>query len=419
MSKVQIQLPPKLIPLFSQPGLRYRCSWGGRGSSKTRTFALMSAIKGYMFAEAGSRGMILGAREYMNTLADSSMEEIRQAIRSVPFLNSYYEMGESYIRTRNRRVYYSFAGLQHNLDSIKSKARILLCWVDEAETVSEAAWRKLLPTVREQGSEVWVSWNPERRDSATSQRFRHEKIYDDSTGALIGMGVEMNYSDNPWFPEVLELERRRDQATQDAATYRWIWEGDYLELTEAQIFKNRYRVEEFNASLWQSAQRLFLGADFGFAKDPATLIRCFVLDNTLYVEYEAYAVGVELEEMAQFYDSVPGARSWPIKADGARPETISFLRRKGFNIDAAAKWPGCVEDGISHIKGFDAVVIHPRCKHTLEEFRQYAYKKDRLTGEVLPVIVDNWNHCVDAIRYSLDGYIQARGGTGVWSRLAG
>lgn len=417
MSKVQIELPPKLIPLFSTPNIRYRSSWGGRGSAKTRSFALMTAIKGYMYAEAGVSGLILGAREYMNSLSDSSMEEIKQAIRSVPFLNQYYEMGENYIRTKNRRVSYGFAGLRHNLDSIKSKARILLCWVDEAETVSEMAWRKLLPTVREDGSEVWITWNPERRDSATSQRFRHEEIFDDLTGELIGVGVEMNYSDNPWFPEVLEIERRQDQQNLDDATYRWIWEGDYLELSEAQIFRNKYKVEAFDDELWKTADRLFFGADFGFANDPNTLIRSFILENTLYIEYEAFGVGVDLDEMAQFYESVPGARDWPIKGDCSRPETISYLRRQGFNIEAAEKWPGSVEDGIAHIKGFEEVIIHPRCKKTLEEFRNYSYKKDRLTDEVLPIIVDKWNHGIDALRYSLDGYIMARGGTGVWSRL--
>ena len=127
MSKVQIELPTKLIPLFSQSSVRYRSSWGGRGSGKTRTFALMTAVRGYMWAEAGISGMLLGAREFMNSLSDSSMEEIKQAIRSVPFLASYYEMGENFIRTKNRRVSYGFCGLRHNLDSIKSKARILLC----------------------------------------------------------------------------------------------------------------------------------------------------------------------------------------------------------------------------------------------------------------------------------------------------
>lgn len=377
----------------------------------------MSAIRGYMYAEAGTSGLILAAREHLNSLSDSSMEEIKQAIRAVPFLDNYYEMGENYIRTKNRRVSYGFAGLRHNLDSIKSKARILLCWVDEAETVSEMAWRKLLPTVREDDSEVWITWNPELRDSATSQRFRHEEIFDDQTGELIGVGAQLNYSDNPWFPEVLEIERRQDQKNLDDATYRWIWEGDYLELSEAQIFRDKYKVEEFSDELWKTAERLFFGADFGFANDPSTLIRSFAIDNTLYIEYEAFGVGVELDEMAQFYDSVPGARDWPIKGDCSRPETISYLVRQGFSISAAEKWQGSVEDGIAHLKGFDQIVIHPRCIKILEEFRNYSYKKDRLTDEVLPIIVDKWNHGIDALRYSLDGYIMARGGTGVWSRL--
>lgn len=417
MSKVQIELPPKLIPVFTQNNVRYRSSWGGRGSSKTRSFALMTAVKGYIFAEAGVSGLILGAREYMNSLADSSMEEIKQAIRATPFLDAYYDIGEQYIRTKNKRVSYGFAGLRHNLDSIKSKARILLCWVDEAETVSEVAWRKLLPTVREQNSEVWITWNPERRDSATSQRFRHEEIFDPVTGDLIGVGVEMNYVDNPWFPQELEIERRQDQANQDDATYRWIWEGDYLELSEAQIFRNKYRIDAFSDDLYKSAERLFFGADFGFANDPSTLIRSFILDNTLYIEYEAFGIGVELDEMAQFYDSVPDSRNWPIKGDCSRPETISYMRRQGFNIDGAEKWQGSVEDGIAHLKGFDEIVIHPRCVKTIEEFRNYSYKKDRLTDEVLPIIIDKYNHGIDAVRYSLDGYIMARGGLGVWSRL--
>ena len=118
------------------------------------------------------------------------------------------------------------------------------------------------------------------------------------------------------------------------------------------------------------------------------------------------------------YPGIPGAREWPIKGDNSRPETISFLRRQGFNIDAADKWQGSVEDGITHLRGFEEIIIHERCKHTAAEARLYSYKVDKLTREILPVIVDKHNHCWDAIRYSLDGYIQARGGLGVWQRLA-
>ncbi|EMZ5446359.1 MULTISPECIES: PBSX family phage terminase large subunit [Providencia] len=398
MTVARIEIPPKLVPVFENEGVRYRGAYGGRGSAKTRTFALMTAIRGYMAAKNGQSGVILCAREYMNSLEESSMEEVKQAIRSVPWLNDFYELGEKYIRTKCRSVSYVFAGLRHNLDSIKSKARILIAWVDEAESVSETAWTKLTPTVREAGSEIWVTWNPEKDGSATDKRFRKEQ----PDNAIV---VEMNYDDNPWFPSVLEEERLNDQARLDAATYAWIWEGAYLENSDKQVLANKYVVQSFPDDLWKQADRLLFGADFGFAKDPNTLIRMFILDDCLYIEREAYGVGVELDHMPAFYDEIPEARKWPIKADSARPETISYLKRQGFNISAAKKWQGSVEDGITYLRGFKQIIIHPRCKETAKEARLYSYKTDRITGEVLPVIEDAYNHCWDAVRYGLDGYI--------------
>lgn len=397
MTVARIEIPPKLIPAF-EGNYRYRCSHGGRGSAKTRTFALMTAIRGYMAAMNGQSGVILCAREYMNSLEESSMEEVKQAIRSVPWLNDFYELGEKYIRTKCRSVSYVFAGLRHNLDSIKSKARILIAWVDEAESVSEIAWTKLAPTVREAGSEIWVTWNPERDGSATDKRFRKNP----PDNAVV---VEMNYDDNPWFPSVLEDERLNDQARLDSATYAWIWEGAYLENSDKQVLANKYVVQSFPDDLWQQADRLLFGADFGFAKDPNTLLRQFILNDCLYIEYEAYGVGVELDHMPEFYGKIPESRKWSIKADSARPETISYLKRQGFNISAAKKWQGSVEDGITHLRGFKQIIIHPRCKETAKEARLYSYKTDRITGEVLPVILDANNHCWDAVRYGLDGYI--------------
>ncbi|EMQ5756763.1 PBSX family phage terminase large subunit [Proteus mirabilis] len=403
---VQLQIPAKLAPLFTAVGKRYRGSHGGRGSAKTRTFALMTAVKAYQAANNGESGVILCAREFMNSLEESSMEEVKQAIRSVPWLAANFDIGEKYIRTIDRNVSYVFCGLRHNLDSIKSKARILLCWVDEAETVSETAWQKLDPTVRESGSEIWVTWNPEKDGSATDKRFRKQP--DDDM-----VVVEMNYTDNPWFPDVLEKVRRRDRKNLDDQTYAWIWEGAYLENSDKQVLANKYVVKSFPDDLWQKADRLLFGADFGFAKDPNTLLRQFILNDCLYIEYEAYGIGVELDHMPAFYDKIPESRKWPIKADSARPETISYLKRQGFNISAAKKWQGSVEDGITHLRGFKQIIIHPRCKETAKEARLYSYKTDRITGEVLPVIEDKNNHCWDAVRYGLDGYITQKSNAGL------
>ncbi|MGC2870954.1 PBSX family phage terminase large subunit [Pasteurella multocida subsp. multocida] len=401
MSKTQIAIPPKLIPVFSG-NYRYRGSYGGRGSAKTRTFAKMTAVIAYKRAMAGDSGVILCGREFMNSLDDSSLEEIKQAIRTEPFLDDFFEIGEKYIRTKCGRVSYIFSGLRHNLDSIKSKARILLAWVDEAESVSETAWRKLIPTVREHDSEIWLTWNPEKRDSATDKRFRQ---FPPDNSVI----VEMNYTDNPWFPDVLEQERLNDKKRLDDATYRWIWEGAYLEASEAQIFNGKYEELEFKPN--QDFNGPYFGLDFGFAKDPTAAVKCWVFDNNLYIEYEAGKTGLELDHTAGFMkERVPDIEKYILRADSARPESISYLKRNGIpRIEGVKKWSGSVEDGIEHIKSYKKVYIHPRCKETLREFRLYSYKTDRLTGDVLPTVLDEHNHYIDAIRYALNPLMQHMG----------
>lgn len=230
MTTLKIELPPKLIPVFTGSA-RYRGAYGGRGSAKTRSFAKMAAVRAVMFAKAGVSGIVLCGREFMNSLDESSMAEVKAAIESEPFLKAHFEVGEKYIRTIGDlpgRVDFKFAGLRHNLDSIKSKARILILWVDEAEPVSEAAWIKVVPTVREHGSEIWVTWNSERRASATHKRYRENPPSDSKI-------VEMNYTDNPWFPDVLEQERLNDLRNRPD-DYAHIWEGDFKTSFEGAYF---------------------------------------------------------------------------------------------------------------------------------------------------------------------------------------
>lgn len=403
MTTVQLQLPPKLIPVFTGPA-RYRGAHGGRGSGKTRTFAMMTAVRAYMFAEAGISGSILCAREYMNSLEDSSLEEVKQAIRSVPWLNDYFDIGEKYVRTKNRRVHYVFAGMRHNLDSLKGKARILIAWVDEAETVSEVAWSKLNPTVRADDSEIWVTWNPELDGSPTDGRFR--KFLSDHAKV-----VELNYTDNPWFPEVLDLERKDDWNRLDPQTYAWIWDGAYRENSDAQVFANKYRISEFEpSSKWHGPYK---GLDFGFAQDPTAAVVCWI-DETkerLYIEYEAGKVGLELDDTAAYIEErIPDFGRGVIRGDSARPESISYLKRHGQPmIEGVTKWPGSVEDGISHMRSYKEIVLHARCKEAIKEFRMYSFKVDRLSGEIRADVVDKWNHYIDAIRYALNPMIQGKG----------
>ncbi|MEG9482770.1 PBSX family phage terminase large subunit [Mannheimia indoligenes] len=399
--KAQIELPPKLLPVFAKD-YRYKGAYGGRGSGKTRAFAKMSAVSAYKRAMQGESGVILCGREFMNSLEESSLEEVKQAIKSEPFLANFFDVGEKYIRTKDGKISYVFSGLRHNLDSIKSKARILIAWIDEAETVSETAWRKLIPTVREDNSEIWMTWNPENRGSATDIRFR---VNPPENSCI----VEMNYQDNPWFPDVLEQERLNDKQRLDDATYRWIWEGDYLEASDAQIFRDKFQALEFKPN--PDFNGPYYGLDFGFANDPTACVKCWVFNNDLYIEREAGKVRLELDETATYLASIlPDLSNYTVRADSARPESISYLKRHGMPyIQSVPKWKGSVEDGIEHIKSYRNIYIHPSCSEVLKEFRLYSYKTDRLSGDVLPVIIDAHNHYIDAIRYALNPLIQARG----------
>lgn len=223
----KVRVPPKLKPVFLGPA-RVRGAYGGRGSAKTRTFAKMTAVRAYAFSKSGREGIILCGRQFMNSLADSSMEEIKAAIRSEPWLAAHFDIGEKYIRTIDGRVSYSFIGLDRNIDSVKSKARILLCWIDEAEPVTEEAWQKLVPTIREEGSELWVTWNPESKKSATHKRFRVNPEPDEKV-------VELNWRDNPWFPAVLERERAKDERDRPDS-YPHVWEGEFVSISEGAYY---------------------------------------------------------------------------------------------------------------------------------------------------------------------------------------
>lgn len=227
----RIEIPDKLAPVFEGEA-DVRGAKGGRGAAKTRAFAKMTAVKAHVFAKAGIKGIILCARQFMNSLADSSLAEIKAAIEETPWLAPHFDIGEKYIRTKCGRVSYAFTGLDRNIDSIKSKARILLCWVDEAEPVTEEAWTKLIPSLRTEGedfnAELWLTWNPENKRSPTNQRFGSP------TDSRVKI-VELNWRDNPWFPAILERQRQRDQRERPDQ-YGHIWEGEFKAITEGAYY---------------------------------------------------------------------------------------------------------------------------------------------------------------------------------------
>lgn len=388
MTRATIKLPPKLVPLFALPrgSVRYRGAYGGRGSAKSMSFAMMAAVFGYR-----EPLRILCGRELQVSVKNSFHAELKNAIASEPWLADWYDVGENYLRGPNGTEFI-FAGFRHNMSSIKSMAQIDICIVEEAEDVPEASWLELEPTIRAARSEIWPIWNPKRDGSPVDTRF----IKQCPPGASI---IQMNWRDNPKFPKVLNDLRLRQQQNLDDGTYRHIWEGAYLKRSKAQILADKLSVREFTPQAHWSGP--YYGLDFGFAQDPTAAVRFWVGDDRLWVEHESGGIGLDIDKTApHLMEDVPGIAQHIVRADCARPESISYLSRHGMpRIVAAPKWAGSVEDGIAWLRSFAEIVVHERCTRTADECRLYSYKTDRLTGDVLPVIVDDNNHFIDAIRY--------------------
>ena len=408
----------------------YKVFYGGRGAAKDWAFAetlLKRAVKEAM--------IVLCTREYQKSIADSVHRVLRHMITRLG-LDSQFDVTDKSIRSY-AGTEFIFKGLHHNSEEIKSTEAVKITWVHEAQNTTEQSWLDLLATVfRLPDSEVWVSFNVTDETSATHTRF----VTNPPPGAIVH---KVNYTENPFFPTRLRALMEHDRET-NPLVYRHIWLGEPRKISTAVILGGRFRVKEFPDDLWKQAERLMFGEDFGFANSPAAIVRFFVLSNQrcrelgliepgdpladyprIFVEFEAGGTGVDTEELPALHDAVPGAREWPIKCDSARPETISFLRGKGFNASAAEKWNGSVEDGITHLRGH-VIVIHPRCVRTESNAGTYSYKVDPRVidpetnaPQVLPIIIDAHNDYIDAIRYGLDGYIQHRGGLATWAKLAG
>lgn len=307
----------------------------------------------------------------------------------------YFEIQDTKILSKNGKGLIIFQGMQnHTSDSIKSLEGFKRAWVEEAQSLSQRSLDLLRPTIRADGSELWFSWNPEKESDPIDRLLCGDNPPADS------VVVHANYLDNPFLPKVL-LEEMEYDRERDYEKYLHVWMGQYKKVSEAIVFKN-WKVEEFETD---SHAEFKFGADWGFATDPTTLVRCYFKgEKDLYIDHEAYMVGCEITQLPDLFDSVPDSRKWFIRADSARPETISHMRNNGFpKVIPAKKGAGSVDEGIEFLRGFD-IHIHPRCENTIKEFSNYQYKVDQKTQEVLPVLLDKDNHCIDAIRYAVEGY---------------
>lgn len=398
MTTAQVRLPTKLVPVFSAPrgAYQYRGAHGGRGSGKSFNFAKMAAIWGY-----AEPLRILATREFQVSIKESFHAELKAAIASEPWLEDHYDVGVDYLRGRNGTEFI-FRGLRHGVNTIKSLAKIDLTIVEEAEDVPEASWLALEATVfRQPKSELWPIWNPRTDGSPVDLRFR-------KTPPPRSAIVELNWQDNPFFPAGMEELRRRERERLDPNTYAHVWEGAYLTNSDRQVFGGKWEVRDFEPDAAWSGP--YQGGDFGFAQDPTAAVRCYLHEDVLYISHEAGRAQLELDDTPGFIGQrIPEFEKYVTRWDSARPESISHLKRHGLpRSEGVDKWKGSVEDGVAFLRSLKRIVVHSRCEQTIKELRLYSHKVDRLTGDVLPDIVDAWNHYLDAVRYAVTPMIRRR-----------
>jgi phage terminase large subunit len=336
-------------------------------------------------------------REIQRSLKFSSKKLIENKIKALG-VGHLFEITLTEIRRIGAEGIIIFQGMQdHTAESIKSLEGFDRAWCEEAQSLSHRSIELLVPTIRKNQSEIWCSWNPDQPDDAV------QGLFAENPDAIL---VHVNYTDNPWCPEEM-IKLANWQRQKDYERYVHIWLGGFNTKSEAQVFKN-WRVDEFTPD--QSFGDPMYGLDFGFANDPSCFVRTYIKGNTLYIDQDGGRIGLELDDTAEYFKSYDQwIERYAIRADNARPESISYLKRHGLpKIVGVKKWPGSIADGVEFLKSFDEIVIHTRCKDMQEEARLYSYAVDKRTGDIQPVIIDDNNHRWDAVRYALQPLITAK-----------
>lgn len=390
---------------------RHKAYYSGRGAAKSHSFAQKLVLLG-----AKTPLRILCAREIQKSI-DASVKMLLDDKIRLSGLDKFYRSTKYAIEAPNGTSI-QFAGLRTNPESIKSYEGVDITWIEEANTVSQNSLNLLIPTVlRKPTSQIWYSWNR-----------RHTK--DPVDNMFLGPGGpppksvvrKIHWTDNPWFPDALKEQMEWDKS-RDIDKWRHVWEGEPIQHSEARVFRN-WHVEDIDDQLPPNCPPR-LGADWGFSVDPSVLIECYIFDRVLYFRREAWKIKCEIDELPSLFGGtddrdpprwrneightgISAARQGhTIVADSARPDTISYLRNRGFKIVSAKKGPGSIKEGIEFMSSHD-IVVHPDCTHIQDELTHYKYKEDPLTGDVLPELEDKDNHTIDSCRYAVEGVRRTR-----------
>lgn len=420
---------------------RYKGAYGGRGGGKDYFFADM--LIDHALNQRGLFGVLI--REVQKTLRDSAKRLLELRIAN------YFRLGEAdgfkifrdVIETPGDGLL-TFTGMQnHTAESIKSIESADRFFWNEAQTATPTSLKLLRPTVRKKDAELWFAWNPKRPPDPDNPVDSVDGLMRGTFGIAApknSVCVKALWDDNPWFPEGLNEDRLHDLNVRRPEDYGHIWGGEFETHSEARVFHN-WKVADF---LTPPEAIFMFGGDFGFARDPSVLVRCFVGDwvNTgvvdadgsvimraeynpygkhLFIDQEAWRIGCDVDHLPALYAGsnigvwdnpygdagIEGSRSYEITADSSNPQSISYLNRQGFNVQPAIKGPGSIEEGVEFLKSY-TIIVHSRCPKVAHEFTYYSFQIDKDTGRILPKLEDKKNHTIDSVRYATEA--KRRGG---------
>ena len=388
------EFPVKLEGLFKKS--RYKVLYGGRGGAKSWGIARALLIKGEK-----DPIRILCAREFQTSIRDSVHKLLCDQIESLGLL-SFYEITQTSIRGRNGTEF-SFVGLKNNVSNIKSYEGVDICWVEEAQTTSRLSWNILIPTIRKQDSEIWISFNPELETDETYQRFVAIPPADCIT-------MKVNWSDNPWFPETLKLEKD-SLKVRDEEAYNQVWEGLCRQTVDGAIFAKEMQQAEKEGRIcrvpYDATKPVHAVFDLGWSDSTAIWFLQFVgMETRLirYIEDSQKTISYYLATMQTYgyvYDTIWLPHDAENKTLAAAGRTIDdIVRAAGYKTRIMPRVP--VLDSINAAR-----TIFPTCyfdrEHTADGLaclRHYRYEVDPDTGQFSRnPLHDHYSHGADAFRY--------------------
>jgi phage terminase large subunit len=399
MSEVQdaiakAEFPVKLEGLFKKS--RYKVAYGGRGGAKSWGIARALLILG-----AKSPLRILCAREFMTSMRDSVHKLLCDQIEALS-LFGFYEITQASIKGKNGTEF-SFVGLKNNIANVKSYEGVDICWVEEAQTVSRLSWNVLIPTIRKEGSEIWVSFNPELETDETYQRFVANPPADSIT-------MKVNWYDNPWFPETLKLEKD-SLKIRDEEAYNQVWEGLCRQTVDGAIFAKEMQQAEKEGRIcrvaYDATKPVHAVFDLGWSDSTAIWFLQFVgMETRLirYIEDSQKTISYYLATMQTYgyvYDTIWLPHDAENKTLAAAGRTIDdIVRAAGYKTRIMPRVP--VLDSINAARTIFSTCYFDR-EHTADGLaclRHYRYEVDPETGQFSRnPLHDHYSHGADAFRY--------------------